>query len=256
MAQALQCPSCGAALDPDRRACPHCGVTTASRRCGVCFDLSLVQDRNCRRCGARLPREDSQARPERLSCPGCASPMTPRRLAQSSFDECDACGGLWLSPDASTQVATEAETRTLLAPFDLHGEADSPSTSAGKIVYRRCPICARMMNRSQYAAGSGVVLDQCKDHGSYYDRGELTRIFAFIEGGGLEKARRREAEALRQDLRDLRRKAIASAAEGGAGGMGGFGMEEPAGGWSRLDALDLIRWIAGYFGGKRPANSG
>src|SRR5262245_1464325 len=110
MSPVSNCPACGASLDPDKRACPHCGVATASRRCGVCFGLSFVQDRNCRSCGARLPREDSRARPDRLSCPGCAAAMTPRRTAKSSFDECDVCGGLWLSPDASTQVTTEAES--------------------------------------------------------------------------------------------------------------------------------------------------
>jgi len=257
MARAVLCPSCGGALDPDERACPHCGATCAARRCGVCFDLNLAGDTNCRHCGSRLPAEDAAARPERLPCPGCGATMTPRRLDHAAFDECDACGGMWLSPDTAADMATHAESRALMLPFDAPPAAGGPPPTddgrdgrASRVAYRPCPVCGKMMNRAQYAVGAGVVLDLCRHHGSYYDRGELTRIFAFIESGGLEKARRREQEALKEDVRNLRRKAIAAGVESSQGLPG------PAEPWERFGALDLIRWIAGYLGGNRPANSG
>lgn len=249
MAKALLCPSCGGGLDPDARSCPHCAVTVATRRCAVCFDLNLIDDRNCRRCGARLPEEDPGARRDRLDCPGCGAVMTPRRLASSSFDECDHCGGLWLSPGTAQGVASEAETRAQLRALDLPPAPASATDEAGSVEYRPCPSCGKLMNRSQYAHGSGVVVDLCRSHGTYYDRGELTRIFTFIESGGLEKARKREAESMRENLRDLRRKAIMA---GGADAP----MENPGAPLSGYNALDLVRWIADYLGGKRSANSG
>lgn len=106
-----------------------------------------------------------------------------------------------------------------------------------------------MMNRSQYAQGSGVVVDLCRDHGSYYDRGELTRIFNFIESGGLAKARQRQAASLRADLRDLRRKAIT------AGRGQDLSLEGACAEGSGLSALDVVRSIAAYLRGKRSANS-
>jgi len=69
---------------------------------------------------------------------------------------------------------------------------------------------------------------------------ELTRLFSFIESGGLEKARRRDAEALREEIRDARRKAISMGA--GDATIGPID-QSPAGGC----ALDLVRWIAGLF---------
>ncbi|HZI93775.1 MAG TPA: zf-TFIIB domain-containing protein [Patescibacteria group bacterium] len=247
---AFLCPSCGAGLDPDSRACPHCRATVATRRCAVCFDLNLIDDKNCRRCGARLPEENPAARPDRLACPGCGSSMTPRRLANSAFDECDACGGLWLSVGTATGVATEAETRAQLRAFDLPLAPREAALAASTIEYRPCPVCLKMMNRSQYAHGSGVVVDLCRDHGTYYDRGELTRIFTFIESGGLEKARRRESESLKQEIREARRQAI-SAREGSD-----LSMESPVDFSSRFGALDLVRWLADYLVRKRSANSG
>ena len=65
-----------------------------------------------------------------------------------------------------------------------------------------------MMNRTNYALGSGVVVDTCRDHGAWFDAGELSRIIAFIEGGGLERARRREVESLDARAAEARRQAV------------------------------------------------
>jgi Zn-finger nucleic acid-binding protein len=234
----LLCPSCGGALDPDGRACPHCGTTAATRRCAICFDLNLRGDHNCRRCGARLPEEDAAGRPDRLACPGCGSAMTPRKIANASFDECDHCGGLWLATGTVEGIAAEAQTRALLKSIEGEPPASPAGGEAGKVFYRKCPLCAKMMNRSNYATGSGVVTDLCKHHGAYFDRGELTRIFTFIESGGLEKARRREAEALKDELRDLRRKPVTVDGLDSALPMD-LGRRP-----SSAPALDLLRWIA------------
>ncbi len=239
MIKALQCPSCGGGLDPDERACPRCGSTVATRRCAACFDLNLAGDRNCRSCGRRLPEEDIASRPERLTCAGCGASMTPRRLDAVSFDECDHCGGLWLSPAAVETVNDGAAARARMRAFDtLPGTPASAASGAVAVSYRRCPICSKMMNRTNYVRGSGIVLDVCRNHGSYFDRGELTRLFDFIESGGLEKAHRREAEELHEELRDARRKAIAA----GVGELPAEGdlLAPPTG-------IDLLRWIANLF---------
>ena len=89
--KSLLCPSCGGALDPDARPCPQCGTVVFTRRCALCFDLNACDDRNCRRCGALLPREDAARRSERLACPGCGAAMTPRVSGNAAFDECDQC---------------------------------------------------------------------------------------------------------------------------------------------------------------------
>jgi len=165
--------------------------------------------------------------------------MTPRRLDAVSFDECDHCGGLWLSPVAVEAVNEGAEARYRLRAFDtLPGTPDAAPTRVS-VSYRRCPICSKLMNRSNYARGSGVVLDVCRRHGSHFDRGELTRLFDFIESGGLEKARRREVEELNEEARDARRRALAA-------GMGDL-RHETADLLAPPTGMDLLRWIASLF---------
>ena len=71
------------------------------------------------------------------------------------------------------------------------------------VKYRPCPVCHQFMNRVNYAKRSGVVLDVCKGHGLWFDQDELRRVLAFIAGGGLDRARERELE----DLKEARRAA-------------------------------------------------
>jgi len=60
------------------------------------------------------------------------------------------------------------------------------------------------MNRMNFAGCSGVIIDWCKPHGSWFDLKELQQIVRFILGGGLKKAREREKANLRAEQQQLR----------------------------------------------------
>ena len=60
------------------------------------------------------------------------------------------------------------------------------------------------MNRMNFARVSGVVIDVCHDHGTWFDRDELYRVVTFVQEGGLDKARRIEREKLVDEERRLR----------------------------------------------------
>jgi Zn-finger nucleic acid-binding protein len=244
-ARAILCPSCGGGLDPEARQCPQCGTPVATRRCGVCFGLNLVDARNCRRCGKHLPDEDPAHRKEALACAGCGAAMTPRKLDNTLFDDCDHCGGLWLCPRTIDAVRTHAETRSRMLPFDMLSSDGSWDGGAKKkerkkIAYRRCPLCSKMMNRTNYARRSGVIIDVCREHGSYFDRGELAALFRFIEDGGLEKIRRRDEEELRAKKRDVRRAAILG---GSMDPRERISFHQP----SELTGLDLLSLLTDLF---------
>jgi Zn-finger nucleic acid-binding protein len=60
------------------------------------------------------------------------------------------------------------------------------------------------MNRINFAHCSGVIVDICKGHGSWFDRDELSRIIEFIRAGGLDAARSKEKAAIEEERRQLR----------------------------------------------------
>ncbi len=79
------------------------------------------------------------------------------------------------------------------------------------VKYRPCLRCGTMMNRVNFGKLSGAVIDVCRGHGTFLDAGELHQIVAFIQGGGLDRARARSIEDLKEEerrLKDLQRQAM------------------------------------------------
>lgn len=71
------------------------------------------------------------------------------------------------------------------------------------VKYLNCPVCQKVMNRQQFGRMSGVIVDTCKQHGVWFDGGELHAVVQFVTRGGLERAREREL----QELKDAKRQA-------------------------------------------------
>jgi len=59
-----------------------------------------------------------------------------------------------------------------------------------------------------FARCSGVIVDICKGHGTWFDRDELSRIVEFIRAGGLEMARTKEKVELEEERRRLRQEQL------------------------------------------------
>jgi len=62
------------------------------------------------------------------------------------------------------------------------------------------------MTRMNFGVRSGIILDVCRTHGTWFDGGELDAALSFVQAGGLEDqiappqppARNEDAEALLQ----------------------------------------------------------
>jgi hypothetical protein len=74
------------------------------------------------------------------------------------------------------------------------------------------------MNRVNFARCSGVIVDVCRLHGTWFDRDELRHIVEFIRGGGLDKARVIEIEELKRQRQQLESARSATATDMSSGG--------------------------------------
>jgi Zn-finger nucleic acid-binding protein len=70
-------------------------------------------------------------------------------------------------------------------------------------MYVKCPVCAKMMNRINFGARSGVVIDRCREHGVWLEAGELRQLSEWMKAGGRlldnEREEERKKEALREE---------------------------------------------------------
>jgi len=111
-----------------------------------------------------------------LNCPVCKEPMIVLELEQVEIDHCLSCEGIWLDAgELELLVQDEDAGKAFLASF----------TAAGPVAekVRRCPICLKKMEKVNYADDPPIVIDRCRrEHGLWFDKGELNRILELASG--------------------------------------------------------------------------
>ena len=206
-AETLNCPNCGAATETDAPACQYCGARLATVACASCFGMMFMGSRHCPRCGAAAAnRSEGQLTTRR--CPRCKIDMQSITIGSTPVRECSQCLGLWLDVPSFEKICADREEQAAVL-----GTASPGPTHAivpeSRISYAPCPECAQLMNRINFARCSGVIVDICKGHGTWFDRDELSRIVEFIRAGGLEASRSKEKAELEEERRLLRQEQLA-----------------------------------------------
>lgn len=135
------------------------------------------------------------------------------------IDECSRCHGLFLDDVAIARVLADQQherAKALLAA--LPRSQPHPLPRAGGRMYIKCPTCSTLMNRKLFATGSGVVVDVCKPHGTFFDVGELPAIIEFARNGGLAKAAEKDAAREREQARReaMRKRSVSGVIDDGA----------------------------------------
>jgi Zn-finger nucleic acid-binding protein len=211
-AQTLNCPNCGAAISSDSPQCRYCESKLATIACPSCFTMMFIGSRFCPHCGA-VPAPVTAAQLSVLKCPRCKIDMASVTIGAEPMRECERCGGLWLEVAALEKICASKEEQSAVlggaAPAPPHQV--SPSGEANKISYVPCPQCGQLMNRINFARCSGVVVDVCKGHGTWFDQDELRGIVEFVRGGGLEVSRQKEKTELEFQREQLRMEQLAAA---------------------------------------------
>lgn len=218
MVSSLNCPSCGAPAPSATAArCEYCGSALTVTACPSCFGPMFRGLQFCPHCGAKGARvvDESGAA---IACPGCRAEMRAVQVGATSFHECTSCASTWLDADAFRQLCLNREERGAMtatlaqaAALGVPGATPASATSVGAAVrYVACPACKKTLNRQNFGRRSGVVIDVCKSHGVWFEQGELQSVLAFIDGGGLERARRDEDARQLEERRKLDREFAAA----------------------------------------------
>jgi len=234
-AAVVRCSSCGAPRTKASSECKFCEADFTIHEqdlhtiCGSCMTRVSDRARFCHNCGAPVVAEGSAGEPTEYACPGCEPSwqLHSRTLGSPpvSILECGKCAGVWIAEEAFELVAERAR-RNKSALVDLPGPKPGTETRPGQsaVVYRRCPRCRQRMNRRNYGRGSGVIVDQCREHGIWFDCGELEAVLQWVRKGGEQHAKRREQDEQRTaasskrltQFRDARERAATQADSFGA----------------------------------------
>ena len=143
----------------------------------------------CRRTAPWLALEPELAA-TMLLCPRGCGPLS----TVADVYECVICGGIFLTHQA---LATLVE-RHRTGDASIQPKPPAPD----HVMYIPCPTCNVRMNRTVFGRSSGVIVDVCRRHGTWFDARELTASLAFVERGGLELVAKREAERKAEEARN------------------------------------------------------
>lgn len=205
-ARALHCPNCGGPAAPGDAACKYCHAALATVSCPSCFALMFDGAVYCPSCGTRRSR--TAGTDQHAPCPSCRATMRDVQVGDTAMLECERCHAVWLDAATFEHICANNESHAaVLHRWSAAGAqtATRPPARESEIVrYRKCVACGKMMNRVNFGRLSGTIVDVCKGHGTLLDAGELHAIVRFIEGGGLDRARQRQLEELRDQEQALR----------------------------------------------------
>lgn len=118
--------------------------------------------------------------------------------------ECAACDGAWIETEGLDSMIRSQEAQAAVVAWNAVAHHPAGKRQTEVVRYAPCPLCQKMMNRMNFARVSGVIIDVCAEHGTWFDRDELGRVAKFVQNGGLAKSRRAELENLREEHRLLR----------------------------------------------------
>ncbi|MBI5435346.1 MAG: zf-TFIIB domain-containing protein [Planctomycetes bacterium] len=207
--RALRCTSCGANLVENAQSCGYCRAEISledrglSSICPGCWSRLPARAKHCLECGLAIEPQALTALPSTSKCPRCESKLRSRAVEGFSIIECTHCAGLWLSPGVLERLCERADEEDLAARV-LAGPPSVAAVGANVVAYLPCAVCTERMMRRNFAGASGVIYDVCREHGLWLDHGELERVLGFVRQGGLDKARQRELERLKDEERRLR----------------------------------------------------
>ena len=196
----MDCTNCGAPLPAKSRICTFCNT---------------LNDTNLR--GVRTTaRHDAGSRG---NCPRCEEPLTVTAIAQEppiDIDRCNRCHGIFFDPGELEDMLERSGSgkirwvdrdrlRAIIAE-------ETPTCDFKQVTYLPCPDCGERMNRRNFGIKTGVVTDQCREHGIWLDGGELHRLMKWRAAGGQIQDAKAKAERELAEARMERRKAKIEAA--------------------------------------------
>lgn len=171
------CYLCGTS-GPAWLSCGGClGDSMAKIRCASCDAANNPDAIACRSCSAKLGGVSSEAIP----CPACrgegresngALPFRPLRGTSNDevvFHGCPTCQGVFIGAQAWVAITLAEEVELHLPP---HRPNDRTVHTIGAL---RCPCCDVTLEDAVFGGyASGIAIDYCRNHGTWFDRGELT----------------------------------------------------------------------------------
>ena len=174
-----QCNTCSAPLPSNNNRCNYCGTRN---------DVDLL---------GKYEFSNSRVSLNNI-CPHCTKPLKTIDLRINEpfqIERCETCFGLFFKPGEIEVLLNNAVANV----FDINRELikninGNRFSTSQKVKYIKCPVCRQFMHRKNFGYRSGVIVDQCKQHGLWLDNGEITHLLEWKKAGGQQLHQRQHKQ--------------------------------------------------------------
>ncbi|MEA2110532.1 MAG: zf-TFIIB domain-containing protein [Campylobacterota bacterium] len=176
------------------------------KKCGA-----PLQEITCKYCGTRNDinlqeiHEYTLKHPETLrTCPTCNISLQTIDLKTGGaflIERCHRCHGLFFDLNELQALIDLTVKHSYEIDYKkLYDNAQKVSLKE-KVVYKKCPVCSKLMQRRNYEKSSGIIVDVCVKHGIWLDSGELKRIYEWVKAGGIHHSKEQEKAREKREAR-------------------------------------------------------
>ena len=226
------CTNCSAPLPPNSIQCDYCGSRNDLDLKGVHYYTTheAESERICPRCVVRLETIDVKIEGKFL------------------IERCEQCLGLFFDPGELEAVLQASVTNVFTVNRSQidNINATMRATDYG-ISYIKCPVCAKLMNRVNFGAKSGVIVNRCREHGVWLDGGELLHLFEWMTAGGKILEQEKQEQLKKAEAEQERKKICTPAGSGGYMDTPEFDTYSGALKSNDLDLFDIVLGAIRYF---------
>ena len=115
-----------------------------------------------------------------MNCPACKETLVILELHSIEIDYCTQCFGIWLDAgELELMIDDETERAKLVQSLAIIRNVKEKKL--------RCPVCRKKMEKVKHHQVD-IIADKCvKNHGIWFDRGELEEIIKSTSAQGENK---------------------------------------------------------------------
>lgn len=113
--------------------------------------------------------------PSGLRCPRCRADLRRQAVGPNQVERCQACHGVWIAAAEFNELMNDLDRREAVRVRELPHRAPDEA-----VTYLACPRCDETMAQRNFGRTSGILVDTCKKHGIWLDRGELRRVVDYL----------------------------------------------------------------------------
>ncbi len=171
----MRCQFCSAPMPKQGFICSYCHKRNSFNLSSLPKNIEIVNDA------------------EKYDCSICKIELENLNIGSKEkvlIQHCSKCDGIFIKENIMKQLIDKQTVDRkkfdyLMIRFIKKNPRHAIETNAK---YKNCPVCKKMMQRYNYGAISGVILDRCvQGHGIWLDAGELKQIIEWKYHGGTSK---------------------------------------------------------------------